>query len=42
MESNDNNNHKNMQIHISKQNNKKAYDLNHTKILLNYCNFEIF
>ena len=42
MQSDYNNNHKDVQIHIRKKDNKKADNLNHTEILLNNCNFKIF
>jgi len=42
MQSDYNNNNKDMQIHIRKKHNKKTDNLNHTKILLNNSNFKIF
>lgn len=42
MQSDYNNNHKDVQIHIRKKHNKKTDNLNHTKILLNNSNFKIF
>lgn len=42
MQSDYNNNNKDVQIHIRKKHNKKTDDLNHTKILLNNSNFKIF
>jgi len=42
MQSNYNNNDKDVQIHIRKKDDKEADNLDHSEILLNNCNFEIF